>query len=208
MELRGFLHCAYYNAKLLLNLNTAAAAVLALLVPFIFSFTLLQERELARITELYFSITGIALYSHIASLEWNDNIKEAVYIRKTAYVSIIVLRFVITMLISLLLTGAVLLYAQAQGAEFDMMRMLWGTWISSLFLGSLAFTVINLTGQLPAGYMLSFAYYLFEYMTKGKHTGIFYLFSLTKGEFYCKYNLLMLTAGLLAVSLVYIKRKS
>jgi hypothetical protein len=73
--------------------------------------------------------------------------------------------------------------------------------MSGLALGSVALLAAILFGSLSGGYIVAFAWYLLEWMTKGKWTGRLYLFSMSDGDWNGdKLWLLLLALLCLAVS--------
>jgi hypothetical protein len=205
---RDCLSVIKYNIKILFGLNLLAAIALVVLTPFFFSLKLLSPIEMAKVGELYLSIVGILLFPFLINIEERDNVYELIIIKRTPHVYIFILRLIIFTLITLLMFQGIASLAEFQGSSFITFEFTSGVGISALFLGMIGITVVNLTNELSAGYLSSFAYFVFEWFTKGKYTKDFYLQSLLIGSFNEKYNILALSIVLVIVNLIIINKKS
>lgn len=198
-----------YNIKIITNLNIVIAFILVVLTPFIFSLKLLNQNEIAQVFEYYLSILGILCFTYLTSLEDKNDIKEVVYPRKVSYTLEVVIRIVFMMLLVFAMLSFAAYIGYIQGSSFDYNIIVYGTWISCVFLGMIGFTAANITGSITSAYLVSFFYYCMEFFTRGKYTKNLYLFSLTKGSFQQgKILLLGIAAILLIVNLVIINKKS
>lgn len=169
---------------------------------------MLGTREIAVIGEMYLSIMGIILFTSIGDIEDRDNIKETVFTKKTPYVYIFILRILILVVSTFLLITMITMYAWHNGGSFSIWRITIGIWISAVFLGFLGLTIANVTGNITSGYLAAFAYYLFEFVTKGKYSKGFYLFSLLNDSLNEKYRILIIIVVILGINIAFIQRKS
>jgi hypothetical protein len=112
------------------------------------------------------------------------------------------------MALTFVLIISVMTYAKFNDGQFFIWNLAGGVWTSAVFLGLIGLTAANLTGNITAGYLLSFAYYGFEMFTKGKYTKGVYLFSLSNNSFHEKYILLLIIIFLCAFNIVYVLKKS
>ena len=118
-------------------------------------------------------------------------------------------RIIMAMVFIFLMIISVMILAKIQGSTFDFLEITFGVWISAVFLGMLGFTIVNLSNNISLAYLISFGYYFMEYITKGKYTKEFYLFSLIKGNFVKgKYELLFIIFVMIIVNLFIFKRKN
>lgn len=191
-----------YNLKLLVNLNVVTAFVLILLAPVLFSFQLISKEDLAKVGELYLSLIGIVLFPFLPMMEERGACKEVVYVKKLNHRWIDSLRLFMIMVLSFLFILSVILFAEFQGGVFPFWSMATGVWISALFFGMLGLTVANLTRNLTAAYLIPFAYFSFEFMTKGKYTKDFFVLSLLKDSFTEKYWILLLVVIMVIFNLI------
>ncbi|MDF2674777.1 MAG: hypothetical protein K0R09_3045 [Clostridiales bacterium] len=198
----------YYNIKITCNINFLAALILVALTPFIFSFRMLEFKDMAVVGEMYLSILGIVLFISLGDIENRDNIKEIIFSRKTPHIYIFILRMCIMMAITFLLISIITIYALYNKGNFSPWSIIFGTWISAVFLGLLGLTISNTTGNIASGYLIAFAYYLFEFITKGKYTKSFYLFSLLRNSFNEKYMILIIVAVMFGLNIAYVWKKS
>ena len=198
----------YYNIKITCNINLLAALVLVALVPFIFSTKMLEFKDMAVIGEMYLSILGIILFISIGDIDNRDNIKEIIFSRKTPHTYIFILRMCIMMVVTFLLISIITIYVWYTKGTFFPLSIIFGAWISAVFLGLLGLTISNVTGNISSGYLIAFAYYLLELITKGKYTKNFYLFSLLRNSFNEKYMILTIIAVIFGLNIVYVWKRS
>lgn len=191
-----------YNLKLFFNLNVVTAFVLILLAPVLFSFELIVKEDMAKVGELYLSLIGIVLFPFLPIMEERAGCQEVVYVKKLNHRWIYSLRVFMIMVLSFLFILSVMLFAKFQGGDFPFWSMVFGVWISALFFGMLGLTVANLTRNLTAAYLIPFAYFSFEFMTKGKYTKDFFVLSLLKDSFTEKYWILLLVVIMVIFNLI------
>lgn len=197
-----------YNLKIAFNYNLMSAAAVVLLSFIIFSYTYLNYDEMARIGEMCLSITGIILFTSIGNIEERENIQESIYTRKIPHVLALVTRLSTAALLCFGLIYPEVLYGKYMGGSFSVIEMTAGIWISAVYLGMVGFAVCVFSGSMTAGYLVSFGYFIFEFMTKGKYTKDLFVLSLLKHSFHEKYLVLLAAVVLVTISLVYIYKKS
>lgn len=74
-----------------------------------------------------------------------------------------------------------------------------GGFTSALFLGALGFATAGISGNAPAGYMVSLIYYIANFSLKNK-LGKLFLFSMYAGSFEEKYYILPVSVGLIVLT--------
>lgn len=198
----------WYNSKILFDINIIIALIIAVLIPVFFSFKFITYKEMVIISEIYIPIIGVILFPYTAVIEKNYALEEIIYPRKVRHRSIFILRFVITMLFTLAIIFCLCNIAIVEGAVFPIVKVILGSFITAIFLGTLGFTISNVMCNLASGYLISFAYYFFEYNTLGKYTKDFYIFSLLKNDFKPKGNLLILIASMFIINVVFIELRN
>ncbi|QAA32555.1 hypothetical protein [Clostridium manihotivorum] len=206
--LKSSLSFVKYNIKVSLNLNVAVALVFVLFLPFIFSFKLIDAFSMAKISELFISITGIILFPYLSSLDEVDNIGEVTSTKRIPYIYAFSTRLIFVVLFNLLLIIFATTIAKIQGADFPQLKFTFSILVTCLTLGLIGLTAALLTHSIAAGYLLPFSYYAFEFSTKGQYTKNFYLFSLLKNSYTEKFHLLALLLILICINIMLILRKS
>jgi len=168
----------------------------------------LTYTEAARLGETYVSIIGIIIFPYLCTIEFNQNIKETIFTKKTSFAKMVFVR-VIYMVVFMMLCISIITTIQIfNGSNFKAIELIAGISITTFFLGMIGITVSNLFKNEILGYMAAFMYYFFELFDGGRHTKELYLFSLMRGSFSNgKYYLLLISFTLLAVNLVVICRK-
>ncbi len=149
----------------------------------IFGIKYLDAVQSSFVLERFVSITGIILLVPIFYPEQDKNIDEVVNSKFTSQTVVIFLRLIMSLLFLGLITACFTLVMHYNGCVFDVPRFWAGTFITAFFLGVLGFTVYGISNNLIGGYLASLAYYLLNFMS-GRKLGSFYLFSLSRGEFF------------------------
>lgn len=83
-----------------------------------------------------------------------------------------------------------------------------GTVISAMALGSLGFAISILSNSAIAGYLTSAGYFLLNFLGNVSEKSIFYLFSMSKGNYTTKLYLLGWSLLMIAASLIYSRKRS
>ncbi len=167
-----------HNIKILITPSYIIGWLFLLCLPFAFNFKLLNEMELARISEQVFIIVGIIWFCNLLHHEEVDNLTDLVYQMPVKQSLIFIIRLLIIFFSMIVAFTTLLLVAYIQGAVFNFLKLLMSSIIGALFLGTISMLFSQLTREIAVGYMVSFAYYYFELSTKGVYTKYFYLFGL------------------------------
>lgn len=198
----------WYNIRLLPKMNIVMCALAICAIQIFFSLKMVDFKVMAQIGELFVSLLGIILIPGLAFIEENPGIKETVYVKAVSPVVPSVIRLLYSVVV--LLSGAVIFVGIAviQGSVFDELSITLGVFISALILGALGYIVGCFTGNIALSYLIPFSYYGFEFVSKGKYTKDFYLFSLQRGYLAGeKWVLLGAAILLIGIGLAYIGNK-
>ena len=198
---RHYLNLVKYNARIIGDLNIVAAAAIALLTPVVFNLEFLNYREAASIGEMYLAAIGIILFPYLVGIEKRANVQDIVFVKKTNPAIILIIRLVLAALTALLLIGGVLYWASLQHGQFPFLEIWLGTCVSAVYLGLIGLTIVNYTGNIVAGYLVAFAYYIFEIISAGQISQRLYPLSLLKYSFAEKCNILPVLALLTVLNL-------
>lgn len=197
-----------YNGKILSKRYLLSGLIYAALLPMVYSFQLLQMGEVVRISEIPFSLLGVLLLTAMGEVDFEDGVGEIVSTKRMNKGVILLYRLGLGILALGIITGALLLWMVFQGSRFDFGTVYMCALINQLFLGVLGITAANLCRNAVAGYLVSISYFFVEFTTKGKYTGVFYLFSLTRNDLTAKWWLLGVTLILVTGNLLYLRRRS
>lgn len=208
MSLSGYLQLIKYNAKILNKINIAIGILYASLIPVIFNLKWLNAKEMAEINEFYISILGIILLTWITEIEFEEGVIEIISAKKISKSLIFLYRLLLVIVIMGILISILNIFAIYQGSVFNFKEMFIGSIVTGLFLGILGITFTNLSKNLIAGYLITFAYYIMEFSTKGKYTQELYLFSLTTERFTAKYNLIGIIVFMVIINLFVINKRN
>lgn len=163
---------------------------------------------MAKIGELFVSLLGIILIPGLVFIEEGSGIKETVYSKAVSPVIPSVIRLIYSVIILIIAIVAFVWIAIVQGSTFDELSVIAGVFISALILGALGYIIGSFTRNIALSYLTPFGYYGFEFLSKGKYTKDFYLFSLQRGYFAEeKWALFSIAIIFIAISLIYLGRK-
>lgn len=136
-------------------------------------------RSAVKLGELFISFIGLIVYPHLALLE-EGGIGEVLYAKKVRHHPIFLFRWLSTTLFVFLIIAVFFTSLHLRGAVFDLWPVIGGVTITAVAIGSAGMTATLLIRNISGGYIAGFAWYLIDFMTKGRLTGPFYLFGLLK----------------------------
>lgn len=193
------------NLKHNFPVHFAAAVIIAMLTPVVFSISSLDSRASAQPIEMLLPFIGTILLTPIFLPEQNEEIRDVIRSKKTDYLLICAVRIVYSVLAVMLITGIFVLVMRYCECDVTWKHFI-GSFASSMFLGTVGFAFAGLSGSVSAGYMASFVYYAANIGLKDK-LGICYLFSMySGGELSDKYLLILLSAIIIAVVFAILKK--
>lgn len=152
-------------------------------------------------------LTGIFLIAPLNAPEQSKAIQEVVCTKKLPHWKILLLRFIMSMLLLIMLTGLFSGIMIWKNCTFPFVPYVAGTVISAMALGSLGFAAAILSHSVIAGYLASAGYFLLNSMGNISDDSIFYLFSMEKGNYATKIWLLGLSLLIIAVAFIYERKR-
>ncbi|OMF94191.1 hypothetical protein [Paenibacillus sp. FSL R7-0337] len=170
---------ARYNLKLTVHYSWLLSAVLLAAVPVFIDPVFMDRLQVAKLGEFLVSLLGLIVYPHLGLLE-DGGIQEVLYAKRVRHLPLFLFRWLLTALYLFLAIAALFTWIHGSGADFELWPMVGGTAITAIVMGSAGLTATLLAGNLSAGYIAGFSWYLLDFTTKGKLTGPFYLFGLLK----------------------------
>ena len=180
----------------------AAAAVTAA-VPFVFSLTSLNPQLAAQPLEMFLPLAGMILLTPLFLPEQNEDILDAVRVRKMSYLGVCALRLIYLCLAGVVSCG-VIVAALAAGESSVSFTHFAGGLYSMLFVGSLGIFGSAVGGNAVIGYMASMLYFASNFFLKTR-LGVFFLFSQSFNTGASKLWLLGGAVVLTAASFAYLK---
>ncbi|KWX76865.1 hypothetical protein AMQ84_14435 [Paenibacillus riograndensis] len=171
----------WYNLKLTVHYSWCLSAALLAVIPFFMDAGLMGQNEVARLGERLISFLGLIIYPHLALLE-NGGIGEPLYAKQVRHPPIFLFRWLLTTFYVFLVNAAFFTWLNWSGADFNLWPMTGGVTFTAVAIGTAGMTAALLVGNVSAGYIAGFAWYLLDFMTKGRMTGHFYLFGLLEHE--------------------------
>ncbi|MBD5159326.1 MAG: hypothetical protein HDT23_03685 [Ruminococcus sp.] len=181
------------------------AILVAFLTPVVFSINALDSRASAQPLETLLSFTGTIILTPVFLPEQNPEIRDVIRSKKTNYLTVCIIRVIYSVLAIMLVTGMFVLVMRHNECDVTYRHFI-GGFASSLFMGTIGFTVAGLSNSVSAGYMASMVYYASNIGLKDK-LGICYLFSMYSGEkFSDKYLLILLSVFIISVVFVILRK--
>lgn len=153
-------------------------------------------------------LVGIFLIVPLNAPEQSKAIQEVVYTRNISHWKILLLRLAMSMLLLIMmicLFSGIMIW---KNCTFPFMVYVAGTVISAMALGSLGFAISILSNSAIAGYLASVGYFLLNSLGNVPNGSIFYLFSMEKGNYNTKIYLLGWSLLMIAVALVYVRKRN
>ncbi|HEY9060681.1 MAG TPA: hypothetical protein VIO64_09300 [Pseudobacteroides sp.] len=194
----------WYNLRLLPKISLIVSAASIVIIQIFFSLKMVDFRVMANIGEIFVSLLGIILIPGLAFIEDNSGLRETVYSKAVTPVIPAAIRLVYTVIVLLLGVATFAGIAVLQESVFDELSIIIGVFISAFIMGAAGYIMGSFTGNIALSYLVPFAYYCFEFLSKGRYTKDFYLFSLQRG-YLAEEKWVLLAIGVLfiAVSLLY-----
>lgn len=187
--------------------NMLLAAVYLLAIPLLRGIANLDMVHSAECLEQSVTLIGIFLIVPLNVPEQAKAIQEVVYTRNISHWKILLLRFVMAMLVSIMmicLFSGMMLW---KNCTFPFAAYVAGTAISAMALGSLGLAVSIWSNSVIAGYLASVAYFLLNFLGNISDGSVFYLFSMEKENYMTKRYLLGWSLFLIVVSFGYTRKK-
>lgn len=187
--------------------NMLLAAVYLLAIPLLRGIANLDLVHSAECLEQSVALIGIFLIVPLNAPEQSKAIQEVVYTRNISHWKILLLRFVMATLVSIMmicLFSGMMLW---KNCTFPFAAYVAGTAVSAMALGSLGLAVSIWSNSVIAGYLTSVAYFLLNFLGNISDGSVFYLFSMEEGNYMTKRYLLGWSLLLIVVSFGYTRKK-
>lgn len=188
------------------NVLLSLGYVLAML--FMINKDNLLEEWIVVIVEEFMSPIGIILFAKIAIVEYESKMNEFTYTKVYPYWRIVLTRIIIVSIELLAIISAGLCILKTLGGEFEFLKILFGGFVTSFYLGVIAILFAYVAKRIEIGYLVPFLYYFLEIFSKGKYTRNLYLFGMVTGDYVSKVKLFMISIILTIFCMVIIKKES
>ena len=196
------------NIKILSFNSLLLAMGYVLAVIFMINFSYLTQDMVAFIGENFFSPIGIIMYTRIPILEYEMKAHEIIYSKISPHFKSVLYRIIIASIELIFILSCGFIMLKFFGGKFDYIVILFGTFVTSFYLGTIGMLFSCISKQTVVGYLVPFIYYFFELFSKGKYTKSFYLFGMTVENYMSKFKLLGIGLVVLIVCLFIVRKKS
>lgn len=195
-----------YNLKLIFSYNVIAAFFLVCMSPVFFQLSNMDFISLAKMGELYLSLTGIFLFISLGNLEGNKSTWEFVYIQQVSYTVICLGRLLAIMLMNAILVLLPLAYVYLRSESIRFFDGYLGFIASAWFLGLLGLLVAEIFRDFKVAYIITLGYYFIATSTKNVVKGL-QVFSYVHGNIDIKYGVYLSCMVMIIIYLVLVKMK-
>ncbi|MDE6519186.1 MAG: hypothetical protein K2K91_01835 [Ruminococcus sp.] len=193
------------NLKHNFSVHFILAIAVAVLTPVVFSISSLDARASAQPIEMLLPFIGTILLTPVFLPEQNQEIRDVIRSKKTDYLIVCLIRVIYSVAAVMLITGLFVLAMKYCECDVTLKHFI-GSSASSLFMGTVGFSVAGLSNSVSSGYMASMVYYAANIGLKDK-LGICYLFSMySGGDFSDKYLLILLSAIIIAIVFIILRK--
>lgn len=205
---RGVLSLLRVNFRLAVKTSLLLATAYLLMVPLVRGISNLDAVHSAECLEQAVILIGIFLIVPLSGAEQSSEaLEEVVRARKVPYWIILGLRLILSVLCIVLMVMAFAGIMKWQNCTFPLAVYVTGTVITAMALGCLGFAVSVLTRSVVTGYLASFGYYFLNSMGSLSSSNPFYLFSMENGNYVSKAWLLTGSLLLIAIALIWTKKR-
>lgn len=142
-------------------------AVFSVLLPIIIMFIVADPRNLrpdyaAVMCQQFFAWSGIFLLSPVFMPEQRNNIEETVLSKSVPVKTVYLIRLAEALITLLLFTAGFVSLLHLLGSEINFTRYFVHTFAVAFLLGSLSFAGTRFTGNIGAGYLITFGFYVLQ----------------------------------------------
>lgn len=142
-------------------MHLAAAVMISLLTPLVFSITALDRVSSARPLEMLMCMTGAVLMTPVFSPEQNENIRDVIRSKRVDHLWVCLMRTVYSAAALAAVMGIFVLVMKQRECDVTLAHFGAG-FASAFFLGSVGLAFAKIGGTV-AGYMASMIYYLLNF---------------------------------------------
>ncbi len=207
MSITGVFGIFRVNFLLAVRTNLFLAAAYLLSISLFRGIANLDMVHSAECLEQSVILVGIFLIVPLNVPEQSKAIQEAVYTRKISHWKILSVRLIMSTMLLIVMVSLFSGIMVWKNCTFPFAAYAAGTVISAMALGSLGFAVSVLSNSAIAGYLTSAGYFLLNFLGNVSEKSIFYLFSMSKGNYTTKLYLLGWSLLMIAAPMIYLRKK-
>lgn len=156
-----------YNLKVSILPHILLGLAFILLVPVAFGTKSLDFTSSAIVLELTMPIIGIILLTPVFSAEQDKALLDTVAVRKIPYITICLLRILISLAVLLIYISGFVLYMKLVESDASMLHIYFGL-SSALFLGGVGLFSATLSNNTVIGYTVPVLFYVIDLMGKSE----------------------------------------
>ena len=207
MSITGVFGIFRVNFLLAVRTNLFLAAAYLLSISLFRGIANLDMVHSAECLEHSVILVGIFLIVPLNVPEQSKAIQEAVYTRKISHWKILSVRLIMSTMLLIVMVSLFSGIMVWKNCTFPFAAYAAGPVISAMALGSLGFAVSVLSNSAIAGYLTSAGYFLLNFLGNVSEKSIFYLFSMSKGNYTTKLYLLGWSLLMIAAPMIYLRKK-
>ncbi len=186
MEAYGSISWIYLKHHL--KFHVLAAVFLFCLMPFLMSTENLGPEESARTLEMYGSLFGVVFLVPVFLADQDQDVRDLLRSKRLSFSVVHGIRVLEGAVFLAAAELAYVFFLKGCGCAFPLWSYFFGVLADALFLGGLGMAVYSLTDNPAVGYMVPLVYYAVNF-SGGRYVRLFYLFSMSQGDFIPKFFL-------------------
>lgn len=171
------------NLKHNLPVHFWLCTALLLLSPFFIGLENLNQQESAKVLEYYPVFLGVILITPVFLPEQDQNIRDLTDSKYTGAWMVYGIRVLEALGALMVLLALYMAVMKMGNCRFAFGKNYLGALGGMLFLGGLGLLIYALTDQIVIGYMIPVLYYMLCVSAGREKLGVFYLFSMTLGDY-------------------------
>lgn len=199
-----YLKIATVNLKTNLFPHILVVMLMILSAPLLMGMHYLDQLQVVKIIDQYFSLAGIFLFMPVFMPDMNKDIRDVTASKKESMVVLHSIRCVESLVFVTLSGAAFLLYLRMGSCVFSFTQLLYAFLANAIFLGGVGILVFSVTDNVAFAYMIPMLYYVSCYGAIKQYVGKFYLFTIQSGS--CVEKMYLLCMGLLCIILAVVIR--
>lgn len=182
------------------------AVMLCLVAPFIMGVKNLEEPQVAKVIEMYFSFLGVILLIPLFLPDTNKDIQDLTASKKISITAVRMIRLLQSVVVLSVLLLLVLWGLKQGDCSFHYGKCFYAAMANSIAVGGLGLLFYSITDQIVIAYLMPFIYYIISLGSGWKYLGHFWLLSFSAGRITDKKYILIMGILMTMLSL-FIKWK-
>lgn len=195
------------NFKLTAKYTVIPSLLCLMIIPIIRGISNLDSVHSAECLEQSVILAGIFLIVPLSLPEQSESIRETISNKKMSEWFILFIRMLTAILVLIILISAFTLIMLVCNCQFEYAKYTFGTIVSAAALGFSGLITAAISNSTIAGYLVAVGYFFSNFTENKTVKNIFFLFSMSEGDFSMKKWIFLFDLILAALILLYKKSR-